>query len=524
MSRVFFARRAVVACVGVCVLLAAGVAPANDFAGAGTGAIADNDAAGRSVTFAVSGIVGAVTSVRLALGLTHSWTGDLEATLTSPGGKAHLLIFGRTGGSPTRPSADPANLSGTYVFADDAQRDWWSSISPLSSASTVAPGTFRTSTGGTSLSFHGGCSTSLAGAFNGLSGADVNGIWTLKIADRSPLDTGSIDAALLSVRDDDLFRDRFERPLRGSCQLAQFDYTGTGRTSYALVRDVGGELNWTVRSNDGTASGAETTFVLGSTISTPLGGDFDGDGIFDAAVWNGGAEGVAAFQIRRSSRPGDPLTIYLGRDGDVANEAGDYDGDGLDDVAVYRDGANAGDPSHTYVRLSGNGRLREYVTGENGAFGCGGVDFTGDGAADMLIQSDAGNNVGLFRVYDGPTGTLVDQFTFGTPSDFIVLGNYVGNERADVMAVRTISGVRNWFARDSETGIGQPAIQWSIAGDVRISGDFDGDGLDDVAAWHGDADPSLNQFFVRPSATPGTPITVTMGLQNDFPVAGSRTH
>ncbi|HRD54717.1 MAG TPA: hypothetical protein PKY96_18935, partial [Flavobacteriales bacterium] len=45
------------------------------------------------------------------------------------------------------------------------------------------------------------------------------------------------------------------------------------------------------RSNDGTVSGAQSSFVLGIASDYFLSGDWDGDGIDDAAVWRAGASG-----------------------------------------------------------------------------------------------------------------------------------------------------------------------------------------------------------------------------------------
>lgn len=509
----------------LCVLFPFNAALAADFAGTGTGAIPDNNSNGLTVSFPVSGIAQPLTNVRIALNIDHTWTGDLEATLTSPGGKAHLLLFGRSGRTPTSAVGYGANLLGTYLFDDGALADWRASLQAVPSG-TLAPGRYRTTTGGTSLSRRGGCSTSLGGAFAGLSGADVNGTWTLKIADLGSSDTGSISAATLTLLDDQLFSSAFEAPVRGACTLAQSDFTGSGRTSYTLARPNGSVIEWIIQDNDGTTVGAQQFFTLGNPATDyVLAGDFDGDGIADPTVWNAGTEGSSAFRVRRSSRPSDvPLVIVFGKDGDDPTQVGDYDGDGIDDVAVYREGALAGDPSSTLIRLTATGAKRTFTTGENPSFPTGGVDYTGDGVADISIQSTGANNTGRFRIYDGRTGVLSTEFTLGQDSDFVVPGNYIGSNRFDVTVRRSTVGDRIHITRNSDDGLVQPDVHWGILGDFSIPGDYDGDGFDDYAIWRASTTPGQSFFYIRPSSNTANPITLNLGQDKDYAVAGFRVH
>ncbi|HET8898790.1 MAG TPA: hypothetical protein VFN09_08485, partial [Rhodanobacteraceae bacterium] len=219
---------------------------------------------------------------------------------------------------------------------------------------------------------------------------------------------------MLSVgeADDELFDNGFGAPLLGSCTKVRSDYTGSGRSSYVLARNVIGEMTWYVKDNNGTAAGAETSFELGTAADTLIDGDIDGDGIADAIAWTPGPTGQ--FAVRRSSRPGmAPLLIPFVTSGDDPTHIGDYDGDGIDDLALYRDGAMPGDPSHTLIRLSSTGGVRDLVTGESGNGANGGIDYSGDGKADMAIQSDAGGGVGHYRIYDGSSGAIDSSFNFG---------------------------------------------------------------------------------------------------------------
>lgn len=529
--------------VMACLLLAT-VAPAGissskaaDFAGA-PAAIPDNSAAGVNIPFNVSGILGQVESVRVSVTINHTYQGDLRATLISPNGVARLILFGRVGGKRSASSGMSSNFAGTYVFDDAASADLWSAVSGLATSQVVPSGTYRTSSGGNpGISDHGGCSTSLGLAFGGLGGSQVNGTWILNVADLASGDVGTVSASLLSIEPRAaMFESGFEDslpamvhpPSIGSCRRAASDMTGTGLASYVVVRNTGGGSNgaitWFVKSNDGTAAGAETSFVLGTAVDYFIDGDFDGDAIADAAVWTAA---TGRYTIRRSSRPGGaPLVIPLGESGDDPRHVGDYDGDRIDDAVVHRAGASAGAPSSTIIRLSSTGALRPLTTGENGQFAGGGLDWDGDGRADVAMQSNAGGGVARFRIYSGNDGAVIDSFTFGAPTDVFVLGSHTGNARADATTIRTVSGVIQWTTRDSESGIGQPSVALGAGStDYALSADFDGDGMHDYAVWRASATPGQSRFFVRRSATPAAaPLEVPLGQNGDYPVANGRAH
>ncbi|MDN5925160.1 MAG: hypothetical protein L0H70_09195, partial [Xanthomonadales bacterium] len=303
------------------------------------------------------------------------------------------------------------------------------------------------------------------------------------------------------------------------------DYTGSGRSSFVVLRKTGGGPNgavtWFVKDNDGGKTGSASSFVLGDASDSLVDGDFDGDGIADAAACD---LPTGACSIRRSSRPGTPWVVPFGQAGDNVTQVGDYDGDGIDDLAAYRAGASTGQVSHTVVRLTRSGAVRDLVTGEYGAFAHGGIDYTGDSMADMAIQSDAGGGVAAFRIYDGTTGTMVSTFTFGTPSDIMVLGNHGGSEWGDITVTPSVSGNVNWTTRDGQTGVGQPSVMHGVTSDYRLSGDFDGDGLDDYAVWRPSATASQSKFVVRLSSAPSPLLEVNFGQLDDYPIENSRVH
>jgi subtilisin-like proprotein convertase family protein len=502
-------------------------AVAVDFPGGNVGAIPDNNSAGRDVAFAVGGITGSITDVSISMTLTHGYAFDLRAELISPSGVTRRVVFGRTGANASGANSD---LAGTYRFGDRFQSDWWLATAAAAGA-VIQPGSYRASTSGaSSIIKTGGCASSLTFAFKDLTPEQINGIWTLHLVDTAAPDAGSISAATLSLygTDDLLFGNGFDSVVRGSCVRAQFDYTGSNRSSYVVVRNTGGgpggAVTWFVRDNDGTATGFERSYQLGTANDHFVGGDFDGDGMWDPAVWTSGTPG--RFTALLSGSPGaPPLQLDLGQPGDDPEQAGDYDGDGKADFALYRAGASSGDPSFMVIRLSSNGSDRILPSGFNGHFAAGGSDITGDGIADVAMQSNAGGGNAQFNIHTGTNGVIVDTFQFGTPTDVIICGNHSGNAQADVTVIRGSGGVIVWNTRDGATGTPQAPVNFGTsATDFALSSDFDGDGIDDYSVWRPNTDPALTRFLIRPSQTPGAPFEVNFGQNGDYPVGNARSH
>lgn len=498
---------------------------AADFVGGNVGPIPDDNPAGRDIAFAVNGVVTPLVDISVSLTLTHSYARDLQVELIAPSGAARRMVFGRVGYASSGGSSD---LSGTYRFGDRFQNDFWEATA-AAAGGVIAPGSYRASTAGSPSIKTGGCALSLRDAFSTLSTAEVNGIWTLHVADLQSGDVGTVSAAKLTVLDidDGLFGNGFDENLRGSCVRAQFDYTGSNRTSYVVVRNTGGgpggAVTWYIRDNDGTPNGFERSYEFGISSDFFVGGDFDGDGVWDPAVWRSGTPG--RFKVLRSSRPGDPpLEFDYGQTGD-APQPGDYDADGITDLALFRAGAMLNDPSFTLIRLSSTGADRILATGENGQFSSGGLDLTGDGIADVAMQRYLDPENAEFNVHTGTNGAIVDTFIFGKPTDVIVSGNHVGNAQADITVIRGSGGNIVWTSRDSDTGTATTPVNFGVsATDFPLSGDYDGDGYDDYAVWRPNADPTQTKFHVRPSSDTATPFEVNFGQNGDFPVANTRSH
>ncbi len=159
-----------------------------DFVGPGAGyAIPDNNPAGASSSINVNLAPNEViTDVSVVLsGFTHSYIGDINATLTGPGGSIDLMI--NTGGPGF---GDSSNVNGVYVFADTGA-DWWNAaVAAGGTAGVITSGVYAPSTVNNGAQ-------SFAATYGG---STTNGLWTLTLSDNAGADTGSLGSWTLSIR------------------------------------------------------------------------------------------------------------------------------------------------------------------------------------------------------------------------------------------------------------------------------------------------------------------------------------
>ncbi len=172
------------------IFVAGPVAAGADYTGAGFD-IPDLVASGASSVISVSGDTLSITSLEVTLvGLTHTWIGDVVATISAPSGTVFPL-FTRVGLSTTSGGAgDSTNLGGSYIFRDSAVSSLWASAQALGADAAVPSGSYRTSAALT------GAATSLNGAF---AGQNSNGNWTLTISDRASADIGRLGSWSLTI-------------------------------------------------------------------------------------------------------------------------------------------------------------------------------------------------------------------------------------------------------------------------------------------------------------------------------------
>lgn len=187
-------------------MLVAGTASAQtSFTGAGTGPIPDYpvNAAGchvsgqipLNVTFNVTGVTAPLTAVSVATTFApaHSWGGDITATLIAPGGAPSFLLFGRLNATTATGAGTTRDLAGPYTFVNGGVSPWPGTATPIPAGNYCT-----TPTGGAGAVAAPAC-TDLTAAFAGLTTAQVNGTWTLRLTDGCDADTGTLSAATLTL-------------------------------------------------------------------------------------------------------------------------------------------------------------------------------------------------------------------------------------------------------------------------------------------------------------------------------------
>jgi subtilisin-like proprotein convertase family protein len=165
-----------------------------DVAGIGLGgAIPDNNASGRLSTINISQNQLITGNVQIYIsGLTHTYAGDLIATLTGPDGTV-VTLFNRIGRVNTG-FGDSSNFNGNYTILDTPINangsNIWTEAALGNSTYNLRAGQYRATNANSSLS------TLITPSFLGKS---TMGNWQLRISDRAAADTGNFASWAISM-------------------------------------------------------------------------------------------------------------------------------------------------------------------------------------------------------------------------------------------------------------------------------------------------------------------------------------
>ncbi len=244
----------------------------------------------------------------------------------------------------------------------------------------------------------------------------------------------------------------------------------------------------------------DTTYIWAAPSGTVITGDFDGDGKDDIGVKAGGS-GSGLWRIRYATSTRGQFgseTTYAWPISAGTIITGDFDGDGKDDIGVKDN--------------SGNWRIR-YATSTRGQFGnetnygwppAPGVpvvtgDFDGDGKDDIGVKETATNNW-FFRYATSTRGQFGGQasqtsISWAINAGTVLSGDFNGDGRDDIGVKESASD--NWLFRYATSTRGnfqaQTSTSWAINAGTVFTGDFDGNGTDDI----GVKETATNNWRIR---------------------------
>jgi len=115
----------------------------------------------------------------------------------------------------------------------------------------------------------------------------------------------------------------------------------------------------------------------------------------------------------------------------------------------------------------------------------------------------------------------IETVPLGAPTDVVTSGDFDGDGKDDLATLRGSGGVTLWSILERDGGgTGTTPIAFGDSGtDSGVPGDYDGDGKMDIATWTGSG-ASAGLFRVRRSSD-GVVATLTWGQAGDYPVANA---
>lgn len=137
------------------------------------------------------------------------------------------------------------------------------------------------------------------------------------------------------------------------------------------------------------------------------------------------------------------------------------------------------------------------------------TDFTGDQVNDVVLFDAVNAEWTVHSMADNS----VQSFTFGAAYGVPVAGDYDGDGVIDIAMVRADDDSWCWELRYS--GGETASIDWGLTSDIPVKGDFDGDGRADIAVWR----PDAGSWLVLASGS-GEVLQFQLGHETDQPVPG----
>jgi hypothetical protein len=151
------------------------------------------------------------------------------------------------------------------------------------------------------------------------------------------------------------------------------------------------------------------------------------------------------------------------------------------------------------------------------------VDYSGDGVSDfVLVRNTGGGPTGniTWWVQNGVTGTYTPT-NWGIATDFFLAGDFDGDGLSDIAIWRAgTGGTAGFWIKPSSTGVGY-FVPFGTTGDQPdVVGDYDGDGKTDVAVYRGGASSGDPSYWFYKRSIDGATVMTQWGVNGDFPAPG----
>lgn len=319
----------------------------------------------------------------------------------------------------------------------------------------------------------------------------------------------------------------------------RLDFDGDGKTDFVVAGSlsIGGQAFqhvWFFRRPGGYISipwGGGDPSVPDGYDDHLVPEDYDGDGKTDIAVWrqpynpNWPSSGAQCyFWILYSSNstyaaiPWGATSSILYTDTEAPQ---DYDGDHKADIAIKRSGSFG---ASWWILQSSDGSVRHDFLGHQGAPVHG--DYDGDGKADIGVaeRSDTTTNARYnFFIRKSSNGQMITASFGRYNGDMMAPGDYDGDGKTDIAlwggsSPEFSDGLWKWIkSSDGQTIVARFGSPFGIPAinDYKAQGDYDGDGITDLAIYRADHFGNCNvpsysgysaalQEFRSPSSAPAT--------------------